>query len=294
MGRNNHKRNNNMAPDNQQNNDQEQANNKHKRLVIVTGDKGGVGKSTFARGLLQLYIDKNLWCLGYDADQRNNQLYRHYNKYPGLVRFLDVFERGKTDKLLNDLEADYYPLVLIDMPAQSGGVFEKFVKELSVFDMLASELGYRVTMVSVINRLRDSVNILNALYERCSQDKVDYVVVKNLFFGDEDKFGRYNNSSIRKTLLEKGLIELSMPDLMDDSYDFVDYNNLTFKQATLKEVGAQIATRARVKSWLDDFGQKIQPAHDLLGFNCERLPDGACHVIKDEPDANKEQVPDAA
>ena len=49
-------------------------NTSQRRLVIVTGDKGGVGKSTFARGLLQLYINKDIKCLTYEADQRNPQL----------------------------------------------------------------------------------------------------------------------------------------------------------------------------------------------------------------------------
>lgn len=38
------------------------------RLVIVTGDKGGVGKSTFARGLVQTYLDKNKTFIGFDLE----------------------------------------------------------------------------------------------------------------------------------------------------------------------------------------------------------------------------------
>ncbi|MEJ1937779.1 hypothetical protein WDZ92_46905, partial [Nostoc sp. NIES-2111] len=37
-----------------------------RRLVIVTGDKGGVGKSTFARGLAQTYIDNAVKFVGLD------------------------------------------------------------------------------------------------------------------------------------------------------------------------------------------------------------------------------------
>lgn len=288
MAHTNNKGNNYMSGKNQLNKDnqQKQVNKNIKRLVIVTGDKGGVGKSTFTRALLQLYIDKNLWCIAYDADQRNNQLHRHYEKYSGLIRCINVFDKGKADQLLIDLEADYFPLVLLDLPAQSGGVFELFVKELSFFDILADELGYRVTMVSVINRLRDSVNILKALYEECCGDQVDYVVVKNLFFGDENKFGRYTSSDIRNTLLKKGLVEVLMPDLMDYCYDFIDDNSLTFGQALSKEFGAAISVRARVGSWLKDFEEKLQPAHKLLGLDSEKLPEGESHatrlVIKDK------------
>ena len=296
MARTNIKRNHPMSLHNeqqQQDNQQHQVEEKTKRLVIVTGDKGGVGKSTFSRGLLQLYIDRNLFCIAYDADQRNNQLRRHHEKFnPGLVRCINVFDRGKADQLLIDLEAETFPLVLLDLPAQSGGVFELFVKELSFFDTLADELGYRVTMVSIINRLRDSVNILNALHKYC-ENKVDYVVVKNLFFGDKEKFGRYDGSPIRETLLGKGLVEVLMPDLIDYCYDFIDENDLTFRQASSKDFGSLLAVRARVKSWLDDFEEKLKPAPNLLGFNCEQLPEGFSHTVKEDK-SEKATVDDKA
>ncbi|NMF63244.1 chromosome partitioning protein ParA (plasmid) [Brasilonema octagenarum UFV-E1] len=245
-------------------------NEPQRRLVIVTGDKGGVGKSTFARGLLQLYINKDLVCLAYEADQRNPQLERHYvDKYRPLIRYIDIFRKGEADKLLIDIEKEkQFSLFLLDLPAQSGGFFENYVKELTFFEML-KDVNCQVTMVSVISRVQDSVNVLEKLHELC-KDQVDYVVVKNLFHGESDKFERYNDSKIRKDMSSKGLVEIMMPELFYLPYDFLDYYALTFNDALTHEK-TNLVIKARVKYWLADFEEKTKSAFHLLGFDKESL-----------------------
>ncbi len=243
-----------------------------KRLVIVVGDKGGVGKTTFSRGLLQLYINSNIPCIAYDADSRNPQLQRYYKGFhKGLVRFVDFFARGAADDLLIDLEKENFPVYLLDLPAQSGGFFESYVKELSFFKILEAELNCKVTMVSVISRVLDSVNLLEYLHNYC-QEQVNYVVVKNLFHGAEEKFERYDDSNLRKQMLERGLIETSMPDLFYKPYDFLDRHSLTFSQA-LKHSESNIVIKARISAWLADFEEKMRPGANLLGLNSPSVSD---------------------
>jgi hypothetical protein len=233
------------------------------RVVIITGDKGGVGKSTFARGLLQLYINKKLKYLAYDSDHRNAQLYRHYNSVKPGVKLLDIFTRGGADDLLVDLESEHPPLALVDLPAQSGVFFEEFEKDLGVFDAV-KELGYRVTMVNVLSRVKDSVNILRVLHEYCG-DRVDYVVVKNLFHGEADKFERYQDSETRTKLLSTGAVEILMPDLFFKPYDYIDEKNLPFS-AVLESKEANIVVKSRVSAWLKEFEQNVLVAAWLLGL----------------------------
>ncbi|MEC4815879.1 MAG: chromosome partitioning protein ParA [Scytonema sp. PMC 1069.18] len=261
-----------------------------RRLAIVTGDKGGVGKSTFARGLLQLYINKDLACLAYEADQRNPQLARHYqDKYKFLMRYVDIFRKGQADKLLIDIDREKkYPIFLIDLPAQSGGFFEKYVQELTFFEMLKEkEINCRVTIVSVISRVLDSVTVLEGLHDLC-KDQVDYVVVKNLFHGEQDKFERYDNSEIRETLLSKGLVEIMMPDLFYQSYDFIDRHHLTFNDA-LTHPETNIAIRARVGRWISEFEEEIKPAFHLLGLNQKPIPGYYNKMIAETKKVEKEE-----
>ncbi|MDF5727682.1 MAG: chromosome partitioning protein ParA [Rhizonema sp. PD38] len=274
---------------NTNNNSSESTNNQsQRRLVIVTGDKGGVGKSTFARGLLQLYINKDLVCLAYEADQRNPQLERHYvDKYRPLIRYVDIFRKGQADQLLIDIDKEkQFPLFLLDLPAQSGGFFENFVNELTFFEML-KDTNCRVTMVSVISRVLDSINVLEKLYELC-EDKVDYVVVKNLFHGEEEKFERYNDSKIRKEILSVGLVEIMMPDLFYQPYDFIDRYRLTFNDALTHEE-TNIAIRARVRSWIGDFEEKTKLAFNQLGFDKQPLPGYYNKMVEETKKDKKEE-----
>lgn len=233
------------------------------RIVIITGDKGGVGKSTFARGLLHLYLNKQLKYLAYDSDHRNAQLYRHYDSAQPGVKLLDIFTRGGADDLLIDLEKELPPLVLVDLPAQSGLFFENFEKDLGVFDAVKG-LGYRVTMVSLLSRVKDSVNILRILHKYCG-DRVDYVVVKNLFHGEADKFERYDSSDTRTKLLDAGAVEIKMPDLFFKPYDYIDEKNLTFSEV-LEDKQANIVIKSRVSAWLKEFEQSVLNANELLGI----------------------------
>jgi hypothetical protein len=241
-----------------------------KRLVIVTGDKGGVGKSTFARGLLQLYINKDIDCIAYEADQRNPQLERHFgNKYGPLVHYVDIFRKGGADELLVNIEKEKDKLTFMsDLPAQSGGFFEEFIKEVSFFEMLKT-IGYRVTMVSVISRVLDSVNVLEKLHE-CCKDQVDYVVVKNLFHGEEEKFERYNDSPFRQNNKDK-LKEITMPDLFYKPYDFIDVHGLTFNDVQTHSE-TNIVIKARVRAWLNQFEEQVQPISDLFHLNNKPSP----------------------
>ena len=180
------------------------------------------------------------------------------------MRCLDIFNRGEADILLVNLDEQQPPIALLDLPAQSSSFFETFERELNIFDSL-KECGYQITMVSVISRVKDSVSILKLLYEYCG-DRVDYLVVKNLFYGAEDKFERYDESKLRKQMKDKVTVqEVAMPDLFYKTYDFLDEHSLPFS-GVYEHVKANLAIRLRVKSWLAEFEKNALKAAAMLGL----------------------------
>jgi hypothetical protein len=86
------------------------------RLVLVTGDKGGTGKSVMARILLDIYRHRNINCIAYECDQSNPQLYRHYNKVQPGVQTLKLNQRGGADALQDDLKRLSPQVSLVDLP----------------------------------------------------------------------------------------------------------------------------------------------------------------------------------
>lgn len=183
---------------------------KLKRFVIVFGSKGGLGKSAYARFVLDECIRLNLNYCAYDADQENPDLYRYYHaagKGVELANFLDV---GAAGELLENMSVNAPDLVLLDLPASSGNgtreIFEKFgLLETAV------ELGYRITLLCVINTDDPVLASIAAMAEYC-QDKVDYVIVKNLCWGKAEEFKLWDNGNLKPKIINqlKGK-EIEMP-----------------------------------------------------------------------------------
>ncbi len=233
------------------------------RLVLVTGDKGGTGKSIVARVLLDIYRHQKVNCIAYECDQSNPQLFRHYNKvFPG-IKTLKLNERGGADALQDDLKEFSPQVSLVDLPAGAADYFEGVAKDISLFRN-AEKLGYKITMVSVLGRVKDSVVQLKRLLEFCG-DKTNYVAVKNLYWGAEDKFSRYNNSKTRQVLKNLGGIELLFPELYDDLFDLVDANDLTFREATDHDA-LTLSNQSRLFDWIDGCEMEFLKAKEFLGL----------------------------
>lgn len=232
-------------------------------IVLVTGSKGGTGKSTFSRGLRDVLLYQGVSCATYDSDGDNAQLYRFYKDAGAGVSRIDIFTRGGADALIDDLEANAATVTLVDLPAGSSKALESFEAEMGFIDT-AKALGYTVTLVSVMSRVKDSVNALRLLME-FFEERVSYLVVKNLFFGEPDKFRLFDNSKVRERVLAAGGLIIGMPDLFDDTYDLLDEGNLTFRAAAEDGSPLTRAHRSRVFQWLRLFEGEVQRAGSWLG-----------------------------
>ena len=237
-----------------------------KRIVAITADKGGTGKSTFARIYAHYLIAREIKTLAYDADPRNPQLHRHYaSAFSGGVRTCNLSRSEDINSLLDSLEGDYQ-VILLDLPAGIGELIELLETRLTL-SQVAQENGYRITFVTVLNRGRDCVNSLRSLIDAFG-DQVDHVVVKNKHFGAAEKFKRFDTSKTKGILDEMGAKTISIPDLDDDVVDILDDKSLTYADA-LRQGVASISTRAWVKSFLSDAEPGIMKAADYLGLGDE-------------------------
>ncbi|MEM7556599.1 MAG: chromosome partitioning protein ParA [Cyanobacteria bacterium P01_A01_bin.84] len=246
------------------------------RLVIVTGDKGGVGKSTFARGILHEYLVRNEIPSVFEADKSNPQVKRFYGNSGLTIQETDVTNPNKLDEFIDTLAEQVTnegeeaiksgEKILIDLPAQSNQFFFNFIKEMDLFSTLEDRLKIRTTMVVVFSRVKDCVNQLEQLYD-VSGKNVDYVIVKNAFYGDEEDFRRYNDSEIRKKIFSEGncICEIEMPELIEHAFDYIDEKELTFEEAM--QPGNKISVEGRTKGWTKNFKKAIEPALPLLGLN---------------------------
>lgn len=252
-----------------------------RRLVIVSGDKGGVGKSTFSRGIAQMYLDHAVRFVGLDADNSNPHLIRFYGASANILT-LDISNSDKLDEFLDNLKELVYPnskgdgktggsqsLILLETPSQFLPTIEILFKEMGFLGVVNNKCKMQVTIVVVISTIVDCINQLLKLYSFCG-DKVDYVIVKNLFYGEPEQFTFYDKSPEIKKISQQvkvgghQFVSINMPKLAKKSYDYLDVNSMTFRQGL--EQDEYPSVYGRVLSWLNNFKGQIKSIKTLFGI----------------------------
>ena len=113
------------------------------------------------------------------------------------------------------------PRVLVDTPAQFGDALDNLVRRLSIPAIL-TELKARITVVFVISRDKDCVQQLKVALAALHDEQIDWLVIKNGYWGQVQDFVRYDNSQTRKQLQKQHGVELYLPSLFDTTADAID------------------------------------------------------------------------
>jgi hypothetical protein len=234
-----------------------------KKLVIVTGDKGGTGKSTLSRGLVDIANHRKIDYVAYDSDKRNSQLYRHYQSTGSGISRLDFSTEDGADGLIVQMDIGTSPLLIVDLPAGGGELLEKYNSQLGLLSE-AQEMGYEITIVSVMSRVKDSVNALRLLMD-FTGDAAKHLAIKNLYWGTEDKFSLFDQSKVKQRLLDDGGLVINMPDMCDATYALIDEHNLTFRAALDDTEHIPRPHRSRIHQWIRLLESEIDLANKFLG-----------------------------
>lgn len=184
------------------------------RMHLIGGEKGGVGKSTVAKLLAQLFIDRATRWAGFDTDRSHATFARCYGD---AVQRVDIGRAAHIDLTIDALEEGIEEVV-VDLAGQSDAHLWRWIETGRVIEFMA-QLGHEPWFWTVIDGSHDSVRLTRSLVDRLG-GRARVVCVVN--HGRGRHFGLFEESKLRDRIEQLGGTVLDLPELHPDSMDKMD------------------------------------------------------------------------
>ena len=211
-----------------------------KPIYLIGGRKGGVGKSIVSMALVDYLHELSADVLLIDSDTSNPDVGRSYQDSVE-TKLLDLDVNDGWITLINSCATRPDKIVVINGAARDDQGVIKYGQMLN--DSLP-ELKRRLVTLWVINRQRDSLEMLKGFMAEISQSAVH--ILRNGYFGETEKFELYNHSELRKQIEGRGGKSVTFPDLGDRVSDAIYSESMSIAGA-MKEL--PIGNRAELARW---------------------------------------------
>ncbi len=201
-------------------------------IYVVGGGKGGVGKSISSHALVDCLRIPVLDAAAspspepkevcyIESDDSNPDTYKAIHDFAGV--HAEVCNLDNDDgyvRLVNTIGTRTDLPVVINTAARATATL---IEHGSLLAAAAQEQGRKLVMLWVINRQRDSLELLRQWLD--SKQAYSAVhVVRNLYFGPAEKFDRYNSGRLKTEIT--GTIDL--PEITSELADYITDHRLAF------------------------------------------------------------------
>lgn len=234
----------------------------NKRIVMIVGGKGGTGKTLFARLLYYALIDAKLKAVGVDSDVENPEFAAYHEASKFNVFCLDFLSTEGGVSFLDLLAKKKPNVIVMDMPGASGEQSRRQLEEFNVLN-LDQEMGYRLTLATVLNGGFPPIYSLGAMMD-CCRDRADYVVVRNAHWEQGSlNLGRWDNSEEKKAFQQLNGLEIAMPALKMETFDKLHPNISFFQVKELDSAGHKMLATSFLRRGV----AALEPAAAYLGLS---------------------------
>jgi hypothetical protein len=225
---------------------------------MVGADKGGVGKTTIARALLDHLHRNNVLARAFDTENPRGTLQRFY---PNITEIIDLHNVADQMNVLDTLETAKVPVTVVDLKAGNLSYALDTFEKIGVLQAARDGM-FEMGLIHVVGPAIASLDELQEVTPYVQG--IDYYVARNFinetnfFEWDEKTYQRYfqNVNEAR---------EIEIPKLNEMAAEQVDLANVTYKNfidnkdADGKPANFSFVLRGYVKKWCDDldaeFGQ---------------------------------------
>lgn len=191
-------------------------------LILVGADKGGVGKTTVSRALLDFFARKNILTRAFDTENPRGTLKRFY---PNITEIVDLSNVAHQMKILDTLDTANVPVTVVDFKAGNLSYALDIFERIGVLEA-ARNNAFNLGLFHVIG---PSIASLDEIGEIAGYlQGIHYVVARN--FINETNFFEWDAGTQSKYFdkIPKAQ-EISIPKLNEMAYEQVDLAGVTFK-----------------------------------------------------------------
>jgi len=218
-------------------------------LVIVGADKGGVGKTTIARTLLDYMNSANVPARAFDSECPRGTLSRFFPKQTEIV---DVTTAAHQVRMLDTLSTSDEKVTVLDVRAGLLSPTLKTLTDVGFFDLVRGG-DFHFILFHILGPSVSSMEELDEI-SRYGRDQ-SYFLVKN--FINEASFFDWNEHLKKKYVTSsKGAIEINIPKLNEMAYEQAEIAGVPFstfvanKNARGSIGGYSLVLRGYVRTWM--------------------------------------------
>lgn len=223
------------------------------RIHLIDGEKGGVGKSLFARVMVQYCIDNKLEHTLVDADITNQDVKRFYD-YAVDAEFSEALNKGDKADIIFEL-ARKKP-VIVNLPANVFPLVNNWIKKGRLLDV-ADKYGVDICKWFVCDGGFESIDLFYQSID-LYKDKMLHIFVRNLGKTDDWSFLEADSKYVDlkkkyKTTLQIIDFALLFP---GDRY-FIDSHKFRFDSSEIAEK-MPIMSQQRLCTFLEEAHLQIK------------------------------------
>ena len=235
-------------------------------LILVGADKGGVGKTTISRALLDYFARKNILTRAFDTENPRGSLRRFY---PNLAEVVDLGNVAHQMRILDTMESANVPVTVVDLKAGNLSYALDLFERIGVLDAARNGM-FNMGLMHVVGPSIASLDEIGEIAKYLQG--VQYVVGRNSI--NETNFFEWDEVTHRKyfSAIPKAQ-EINIPKLNEMAYEQVDVAGVTFKDFIENKAadGSQgkfsFVLRGYVKKWcseIDDEFHRVQMLQDIV------------------------------
>ncbi len=227
-------------------------------VILVGADKGGVGKTTVSRALLDYLERQNVLARAFDTENPRGTLNRFY---PGKTEIIDLSNVADQMRILDTMEGAAEKVTIIDLKAGNLSVALDIFDRIGVLQAARDGL-FDLSLLHVVGPSIASLDEMNEVAKYTNG--LDYVVARN--FINETNFFEWDETTYNKYFARlPNAREIEVPKLNEMAYEQVDLAGVTFsdftanKNAEGEDADFSFVLRGYVRKWMNDidleFGQ---------------------------------------